>query len=137
MIDPHDLQDEELQAAVQSGQASGPEAQRYQRLFAALHELDSPRPPADFASEMGTAVARATRMGLDDTLEGAGVRLGLGLLAAVTLAVPAAGAWLLRENLARILPAAPWSLLLATSAALLVLAWFDRAPRGGTWPALR
>jgi hypothetical protein len=130
MIDPHELPDEELQAAVQAGRASGPEAERYQRLFAALRELDSPRPPADFASSLESAVARSAPMDLDEPWEVASVRLGLGLLAAIAVAAPVAGIWLLRENLARILPAAPWTLLLATSAALLVLAWLDRAPRG-------
>jgi len=126
MSDPREFHDEQSQVAAETGEMTGPDAERYRHLYAALAHLDSPRPPSDFAATLERRIADEASADSFEKLERAGVRIGVVALFALALLAPAA-AWLLRGNIHR-LSYAPWPLLLAVAASLLALAWFDRKP---------
>jgi hypothetical protein len=126
MNDPRITQDDRWQAAAEAGDAGDPEAARYRRLFVALRQVDSPRPPLDFAAGLERRVAAAAASPSVESEEGVGIRVGLAALFVLAVLAPATVAWLMRGHMAHVLPGAPWRLLLAAAAGMLLLGWMDR-----------
>jgi hypothetical protein len=128
MPDPRESRDELLQSAAEAGDPNAPEAAHYARLFAALRQLESPRPPSNFAVLTAEAAARRSQDRFE-RVEAFAVRVAFVALIALALAAPVALAWLLREQVLRLLPAA-WPMLLATAGGVLALAVLDRLQPG-------
>jgi hypothetical protein len=132
MSDPREEHEHAMQLAAEreTGSAVEPGVRRYRRLYQALHEVDGPEVPLDFAIELERTVRSPTRRDVGERIEQCAIYAGGIGLSTLFIAACMAVFGMGRAHGSPALLQVPWPLLIACAAGLLLLGWVDRRQAG-------